>query len=649
MLTYRREIDGLRALAVLPIIFFHAKFDTFSGGFLGVDVFFVISGYFITSIILAELEQGNFSIVNFYERRLRRILPALFLVMLVCMPFAWFWLLPSEMKSFSQSLIAVSVFVSNILFWHESGYFDPAAELKPLLHTLSLAIEIQYYLIFPLFLIFFWKQGKRWMLVALGLVFFASFALAELASYVKPAAAFYFLPMRCWEFFVGAFVGFYLTQPNRRDFSRVSGEIFSWLGIALIFYAVFSYSKETPFPGFYALVPTLGAALVIMFCTQNTSVGKIIGNRLFVGLGLISYSIYLWHQPIFVFAKHKSSTELSHNLFLILTVLTLVLAYISYKFVEVPFRSFSTVSKRKFFLLGFIFVILFVSFGYLGYKNNGFQQLMLDYKWSEKERFEVKAVLSATNYDMYREMAVSDCRLWGTNSKLIDPKKIESCQKKYGRALVILGDSHSMNLFNIISKSGAYPFIIGISKGGCRPHGDRPDCHYIDFQNFISHNKELIKLIIFHQSGSYFIKDIAGRVDSQAAFTGQFGGFEIENIIKVKSYLDELNTKNNLQVLWIGPFLEYRWNPNKKLFTSELKSANPVSIDLFKKLDQTIKNSISSSSSVKFTSFSDLFFEPIQSFEGDCFMFRDSDHYSKCGEWAISKRIKPLFLDRIIY
>lgn len=159
-MNYRREIDGLRALAVLPVILFHAGFETFSGGFVGVDVFFVISGYLITTIILSELEQGKFSIANFYERRARRILPALFFVLLVCIPFAWFWLLPSDMIDFSKSLVAVSVFASNIMFWRESGYFDTAAELKPLLHTWSLAVEEQYYVFFPLFLILFWKLGK---------------------------------------------------------------------------------------------------------------------------------------------------------------------------------------------------------------------------------------------------------------------------------------------------------------------------------------------------------------------------------------------------------------------------------------------------------------------------------------------------------
>jgi peptidoglycan/LPS O-acetylase OafA/YrhL len=175
-LKYRAEIDGLRALAVVPVILFHAGFEFFSGGFVGVDVFFVISGYLITTILIDDIEKNRFSLVNFYERRARRILPVLFFVMFVCVPFAWMWMLPSQMKDFSQSLIAVSFFASNILFWRESGYFDAAAEEKPLLHTWSLAVEEQYYVLFPIFLFFAWRYGKNkvfWMLVV-----FSAFSLA---------------------------------------------------------------------------------------------------------------------------------------------------------------------------------------------------------------------------------------------------------------------------------------------------------------------------------------------------------------------------------------------------------------------------------------------------------------------------------------
>lgn len=362
-MDYRREIDGLRALAVLPVILFHAGFETFSGGFVGVDVFFVISGYLITTIILAELEQGKFSIVNFYERRARRILPALFLVMLVCIPFAWFWLLPSDMKDFSQSLVAVSVFASNILFWRERGYFDTAAELKPLLHTWSLAVEEQYYVLFPLFLMLFWKLGKRWILVTLGLVFLASLTVAQWGAYAKPAAAFYLLPTRGWELLIGAFAAFYLSTANRREFGKSLSEAAGWLGVALILYAVFAYSKATPFPGFYALVPTIGTVLIILFATQQTTVGKFVGNKVFVGVGLISYSAYLWHQPLFAFARHRSLPEPSHATFLLLSVLSLLLAYVSWKYVERIFRNKETIKRRRIFIYSLVGSIFFVAIG----------------------------------------------------------------------------------------------------------------------------------------------------------------------------------------------------------------------------------------------------------------------------------------------
>ena len=193
-MNYRAEIDGLRALAVLPVIFFHAGFEWFNGGYIGVDVFFVISGYLITTIIISEMSEERFSIVNFYDRRARRILPALFFVMAMCIPFAWFWLTPNDLKDFGQSLVAVSIFSSNILFWLESGYFDTASELKPLLHTWSLAVEEQYYILFPLFLMIMWRLRINWILIFLFIAFLTSLGFAQWAAYNSPSAGFYILP-----------------------------------------------------------------------------------------------------------------------------------------------------------------------------------------------------------------------------------------------------------------------------------------------------------------------------------------------------------------------------------------------------------------------------------------------------------------------
>lgn len=213
-MKYRKEIDGLRALAVLPVILFHAGFTTFSGGYVGVDIFFVISGYLITTIIVDEMDKGSFSLLNFYERRARRILPALFFVMLCTLPFAWFWMLPQDLKIFSQSLVAVPIFGSNVLFWLTGGYFDTASELKPLLHTWSLAVEEQYYVLFPVFLMLAWKLGKKWIISLLALVAIVSVIAAQWGSATHPSFTLYLLPTRAFEILIGALISLYINHKQ---------------------------------------------------------------------------------------------------------------------------------------------------------------------------------------------------------------------------------------------------------------------------------------------------------------------------------------------------------------------------------------------------------------------------------------------------
>ena len=371
-MDYRREIDGLRALAVLPVILFHAGVQMFAGGFIGVDVFFVISGYLITSIIVAELKSGTFTLANFYERRARRILPALTVVVLACLPIAWFWLLPSSMKEFSESVIAVFTFLSNILFWRTSGYFDTETELKPLLHTWSLAVEEQYYLFFPIFLMLTWRFGKRWILLILALVALASLGAAQWGSLNDPTAAFYLLPTRGWELLVGAFVAFYFADQAEAPFGRMAGQLGSLLGFLLIIYAIFAFNNKTPFPGVYALVPTLGAALIILFATPQTIVGRLLGSRVLVGIGLISYSAYLWHQPLFAFARHRTAVHAGDPLMLALGASSVVLAYFSWRFVELPFRSKKAFNRNQIFSLGLAASFAFIVFGLLGSVTTGF-------------------------------------------------------------------------------------------------------------------------------------------------------------------------------------------------------------------------------------------------------------------------------------
>ena len=434
-MEYRREVDGLRAFAVIPVIFFHAGFQIFSGGFVGVDVFFVISGYLITSIIISEIRVGSFSLVKFYERRARRILPALFVVLFACLPFAWLWLLPHEIRSFSQSLVAVSVYASNFLFWQTSGYFDTSAELKPLLHTWSLAVEEQYYLLFPMFLMLSWRLGKRGILAILGVVAVISLTMAQWAILVEPDAGFYLLPARSWELLIGAFVAF-CHVDGRKHPSRIISEIGSAVGFLLISYAVVEFNKETPFPGLYALVPTIGAALIILYATEQTTVGKLLGNKAVVGIGLISYSTYLWHQPVFAFARYMSSGELGKPLLVGLAAFAMLLGYGSWKCIERPFRDPNRHGRGRIFILTAIGSIIFIVVGLVGNFTRGF----LNLKATPAQQLVLQTATSSPRR--------SDCHTSGANYL----KAARACEFHAGRlGLATFGDSHAVELTSALA------------------------------------------------------------------------------------------------------------------------------------------------------------------------------------------------------
>jgi peptidoglycan/LPS O-acetylase OafA/YrhL len=372
-MRYRPEIDGLRALAVVPVILFHAGFPLFKGGFVGVDIFFVISGYLITSIILDELERGKFSIVTFYERRARRILPALFFVMAVCLPFSWMWLIPSEFKDFSTSLIGVILFSSNILFWQTSGYFATDVELKPLLHTWSLAVEEQYYVFFPILLLLLWRFCKRsivWIVFG-GVI--GSMILAHFGATHKPIANFYLLPSRAWELGQGALVAIFFLKTDRRVPPEKFSQLMALLGFSLIIFSIFWYDKHTPFPSLYALAPTCGAVLVILYARPSTVVGSFLTLKPVVWTGLISYSAYLWHQPLFALARQRNYHELDVYAFSILSLLSLVLGYLSWRYIEAPFRNRGNIRTKHIFLFSAGGMAIFLCIGIGGVMSDGFR------------------------------------------------------------------------------------------------------------------------------------------------------------------------------------------------------------------------------------------------------------------------------------
>lgn len=442
-MNYRPEVDGLRAVAVIPVILFHAGLPQFSGGYVGVDVFFVISGYLITMIITRELIEERFSLLRFYERRARRILPALFLVMGVCLPFAWLLLYPGQMKDFGQNIFATSLFSSNILLWLKNSYFSPAAEMNPLLHTWSLAVEEQYYVLFPLLLMLLWRWGKPALPVVLVALLAVSLLGSAWAATSAAKAGFYLIHFRGWELLLGSMCAF--LAPRLRARSGID-DMFGAAGLALILVAVFTFDTKTPFPGLLALVPTMGAVLVILFSREESLVGRLLGGKCLVPIGLLSYSAYLWHQPAFAFYRHYHLGNPAPEIMLLIGLLSLALAWLSWRLVERPFRNPRRFSRRFVFSASALLIVTFAGFGFYLHVKDG--ALPGDYERPGLEAFRPdNRALQEESWRLLRQRTgdpgysvdhnAADRRFWFDAGDPRDP-------------VLVVGDSHAKDIYNLL-------------------------------------------------------------------------------------------------------------------------------------------------------------------------------------------------------
>lgn len=344
-MNYRTELDGLRALSLITVILFHAGIPGFAGGFVAVDVFFTLSGFLIPTIVLNDIARDRFSISQFYERRIRRIVPGLIFILLACTPFAFWLLTPAHLDQFGESALAAAFMGSNIYFWTQAGYFGADAELMPWLHTWTLGVEEQFYLIFPLLFALGWKMGWRWIWVVTVSVAVFGLALSEWGAREYPDAAFYLTPFRIWELAFGMTAALIRHDfPLKRD--GLIEQLMSLLGLFLIFYASFTYTDETVFPGLHALLPVLGTVLVIMFAAPKALTTRLLKWRPLVFMGTISYSTYLWHQPLFAFARLTMESHPTPWHFSALGLVSVGLGYLTWKFVEVPFRDRKKYSVR---------------------------------------------------------------------------------------------------------------------------------------------------------------------------------------------------------------------------------------------------------------------------------------------------------------
>lgn len=476
--TYRPDIDGLRAVAILLVVIFHAYPKFLKGGFIGVDIFFVISGYLITSIILKQQSQNNFSLVDFYSRRIKRIFPSLIVVLTFALIAGWYILLENEYALLGKHIAAGSIYISNFILQSESGYFDIDSELKPLLHLWSLAIEEQFYLVFPLLLIL----GGRFRVNPLGIIAMClgiSFLCNVIQIEDKPTEVFFFPISRAWELLIGSLIAYLSIHSIGKKQTEQFSNWLAWFGVLLIFTAwIFLNSKTILFPSGWALMPTIGAASLIFAGEKAWFNRKILASKVAVFIGLISYPLYLWHWVLLSFARITEMDKPNAWLRLALVLTSMLFAWLTYQFVEKNIRF----QKSKFISVGLLSVLLAIgATGYLVKQQKGYaNRFSVHENWIEGK----------IGNEIYRNQGlISEKSCIQIYSKLPYEKfpKNQFCliqNSQQPPSALLLGDSHANHFYQgiILNKTVTGGNLLNLGAAGCfpffdNPHNPNPDCH----------------------------------------------------------------------------------------------------------------------------------------------------------------------------
>ena len=574
-LRYRPDIDGLRAFAVLAVVAFHAFPYWVSGGFIGVDVFFVISGYLISTIIFENLDKDTFSFSEFYTRRIKRIFPALLLVLIACFTFGWFALLADEYKQLGKHIAAAAGFISNFILWNEAGYFDNSSETKPLMHLWSLGIEEQFYIVWPLFLWFVWKRKFNVLIITI-VVTIITFILNIKGANQDIVATFYSPQSRFWELLSGSLlawvtlykedtfsdiklkIDFWFRGIVYREKQGTDGEILanvlSFMGLFLLIYGFWRINKELSFPGAWALVPVLGAVLIISADSKAWVNRTILSNKIAVWFGLISFPLYLWHWPILSFARIVESEVPSRNIRIVAVVLSIVLAWLTYKLVERPLR-FGKHGNVKVAVLVFLMVIV----GYLGYimyEWNG-----LGFRMKEREQFVNYFENSFPNWQYFKKINLSsewrnECAYFN-GKKYLEEGELEggvedskpiveldlTCYKRdsrYEKSVLVWGDSHAQSLSPGLVNFMPHNWqILQVASSGCAPNPN------INSPSSESQCK---------QSNYFAMKTIKG-VIPDAVVIAQASRHSAKIMVDISNKLKALGVK---KVLFLGPTPQWK-------------------------------------------------------------------------------------------
>ena len=529
---YRPEVDGLRAIAVLAVLVYHLKIsigegNILPGGFLGVDIFFVISGYLITSILVREFNKDAFTFRDFYDRRARRILPVLMLVSALSIPFALSRLLPAALQDYAYSIISSQLFASNIWFWTGDSYWAADSSLRPFLHTWSLGIEEQFYLIMPILLLLMWRYAKNHLSIFFGILFIASLALAEFAAIQDPQSGFYLLPFRAWELLSGAGLA-WLEYRGLGAKNGGIGRVLPGIGLLAIFATFLLFTSETKHPSTLTFIPILGTVFIIRYSSSEDWATRLLQTRVLVAIGLISYSLYLWHFPIFAFEFTVGrNTLLSHKL--ISLGLTFLLAYLCYRLFETPCRDKSKIPHRVFYPAILVTLISLVSVSALIIHQKGLPNRFADYS----------GLLAYEEYDFESHYLSHRCFLHPEDMAQANP--FDACPRSNGNAgakkILLWGDSAAAHLIpGFVDRFGSTHDLIFRTSSGCGAfigydNPKRPGCKDI--------NDDVFQLI---QSESPDLVVIAGWWQEK-----------YQHLQHLEQTLQKLQTLPETQVVIIGP------------------------------------------------------------------------------------------------
>ena len=639
---YRHDITGLRAIAVIFVILFHLFPGFFPHGYLGVDIFFVISGYVVTLYIRNSIINETFKLQDFYRRRILRLFPVLFLILTLTYIFCYILLTPRQLKEVGQTLISVAFFSQNVYFFRESGYFDALTQDSPFLHTWSLAVEEQFYFLIPIILILVVKKSIKFISILLSLMVLSLLLCLSVFDF-SSSAIFYLLPFRFWQLSLGVLIA--LIPLDLLDKSKkydVPLQLIGILILVLLLAPEISGSFKTLS---LSVLASTSASCFILARRQDTYIHKILSSGIFKVIGGASYSIYLVHHSLYSLVNVYKFHEVSLFDLLSIFACSIVIGLILRKYVEETFQKILTWSNATVFKIFAVLMSLIMIVGIQTNRTNGFEShYIADRVKSNEGKQMLKLIQKHTVLDISKRMNSRDCFF---NSERINGDvqvKFDECSKKHGKAIILIGDSHAVSIYNIMERDSAVDFLVGFVKGGCRPFSENLEisCFYPKIQEFVRKNSQSISVVLFHQSGSYFLKDENMRADSNLTFKMNKSFSIATNEIKITTeYLQELRSQAN--VVWLGPYIESRIDlKDRRNWRNDLKISEQI-FQRFGVLDIYLRKNIYSYPvelfNFKYISLiQDFGITPNDIILGNCILYNDKDHFTQCGEKELFER-----------